>query len=132
LGVTGLVDDAHAALAQLLQNLEMGDGLTGHPAAIPLCPPSPSEHAESRVGDSFSPRIPASIIPSKSLTIELDREVDGRWIAEVPELNVLLSGDSKQDARQRPQSAAREIVRDRIAHGELPSDSANTTFDIAA
>ncbi len=24
------------------------------------------------------------------LTIELDREVDGRWIAEVPELNVLL------------------------------------------
>jgi hypothetical protein len=24
------------------------------------------------------------------LTIELDRELDGRWIAEVPELNVLL------------------------------------------
>jgi len=24
------------------------------------------------------------------LTIELDREADGRWIAEVPELNVLL------------------------------------------
>jgi hypothetical protein len=32
------------------------------------------------------------------LTIELDRELDGRWIAEVPELNVLLYGDSKQDA----------------------------------
>jgi hypothetical protein len=30
--------------------------------------------------------------------IELDREVDGRWIAEVPELNVLLYGDSKQEA----------------------------------
>ena len=27
------------------------------------------------------------------LTIELDREVDGRWIAEVPELNVLLYGE---------------------------------------
>ena len=26
------------------------------------------------------------------LTIELDREVDGRWIAEVPELNVLVYG----------------------------------------
>jgi len=24
------------------------------------------------------------------LTIELDRETDGRWIAEVPELNVLI------------------------------------------
>jgi predicted RNase H-like HicB family nuclease len=58
------------------------------------------------------------------LTIELDREVDGRWIAEVPELNVLLYGDSKQDAIQRAQSAAREIVLDRIAHGELPPDSA--------
>ena len=66
------------------------------------------------------------------LMIELDREVDGRWIAEVPELNVLLYGDSKQEAIQRAQSAAREIVLDRIAHGELPPDSANAKFDIAA
>jgi predicted RNase H-like HicB family nuclease len=66
------------------------------------------------------------------LTIELDREVDGRWIAEVPELNVLLYGATKQDAIQRAQSASREIVLDRIAHGELPPDSANAIFDIAA
>jgi len=66
------------------------------------------------------------------LTIELDREVDGRWIAEVPELNVLLYGDSKQDAIQRAQAAAREIVLDRITHGELPADSANATFDVDA
>ena len=66
------------------------------------------------------------------LTIELDREVDGRWIAEVPELNTLLYGASKRDAIQRAESAAREIVLDRIAHGELPPDSANATFDIAA
>ena len=66
------------------------------------------------------------------LTIELAREIDGRWIAEVPELNVLLYGDTKQEAIQRAQSAAREIVLDRIAHGELPPDSANAIFDIAA
>ena len=66
------------------------------------------------------------------LTIEFEREVDGRWIAEVPELNVLVYGDSKPDAIQRAQSAAREIVLDRIAHGELPPDSANAVFDIAA
>jgi predicted RNase H-like HicB family nuclease len=66
------------------------------------------------------------------LMIELDRELDGRWIAEVPELNVLLYGDSKQDAIQRAQSAAREIVLDRIAHGDLPPDSANAIFDVAA
>jgi predicted RNase H-like HicB family nuclease len=66
------------------------------------------------------------------LTIELDREIDGRWIAEVPELNVLLYAASKQDAIQRAQSVAREIVLDRIAHGELPPDSANAVFDVAA
>ena len=66
------------------------------------------------------------------LTIELDREVDGRWIADVPELNVLLYGDSRQDAIERAQLAAREIVLDRIAHAELPPESANATFDIAA
>jgi hypothetical protein len=30
-----------------------------------------------------------------NLTIELDREVDGRWIADIPELNILLYGNSK-------------------------------------
>ena len=66
------------------------------------------------------------------LTIELDREADGRWIADVPELNVLLYGGSKQDAIERAQSAAHEIVADRIAHGELLPDSAYAVFDIAA
>ena len=66
------------------------------------------------------------------LTIELDREVDGRWIAEVPELNVILYGDSRQDAIQKAQAAAREILLDRIAHAELPPNSADATFDIAA
>jgi predicted RNase H-like HicB family nuclease len=66
------------------------------------------------------------------LPIQLDNEVDGRWIAEVPELNILLYGDSKQDAIQRVQSAAKEIVLDRIAHGELPPESARPMFDIAA
>ena len=66
------------------------------------------------------------------LTIELDREVDGRWIAEIPELNVLLYGDSKEDAIQGAQSAAREIVLDRIAHGEVPPDSAKARYVFAA
>ena len=64
--------------------------------------------------------------------IKLDQETDGRWIAEVPELNVLLYGNSKLDAIRRAESAAREIVRDRIAHGDLPPDSANAVFDVAA
>jgi predicted RNase H-like HicB family nuclease len=66
------------------------------------------------------------------LTIELDRETDGRWIAEVPELNVLLYGESRQDAIARAEAASREIVLDRIAQGEFPPDSAKTSFDVAA
>ena len=66
------------------------------------------------------------------LSIELDREVDGRWIAEVPELNFLLYGNSRQDAIERAQAAAREIILYCIADGELPPDSANAVFDIAA
>jgi predicted RNase H-like HicB family nuclease len=66
------------------------------------------------------------------LRIELGREVDGLWIAEVPELNIILYGDSKQDAIQKAQAAAREILLDRIAHAELPPESADATFDVAA
>jgi len=58
--------------------------------------------------------------------------VDGRRIAEVPELSVLRYGASKQDAIERAQSAAREVLFDRIEHGELPPDSADAVFDIAA
>lgn len=60
------------------------------------------------------------------------KEVDGRWIAEVPELNILLYGESRQDAVERAQSAASEILLDRISHGELPPDSGEATFDVAA
>jgi predicted RNase H-like HicB family nuclease len=63
-----------------------------------------------------------------NLTVALAHEVDGRWIAEVPELNVLLYGESEQDAIQRAQSSAREILLDRISHGELPPDSIDVKF----
>ena len=66
------------------------------------------------------------------LTIEFDLEADGRWIAEVPELNILRYGESKQDAMMKAKSAAREILLDRVSRAELPPDSANATFDVAA
>ena len=65
-------------------------------------------------------------------TIELDREDDGRWIADIPELNVLLYGDTRDEAVEKAQSAAREIIADRIAHGELPDSAANPVFAVAA
>ena len=57
---------------------------------------------------------------------------DGRWIAEAGELNVILYGESQQDVPQRAQSAAREIVLDRIAHRDLFPHSADAVFGVAA
>ena len=66
------------------------------------------------------------------LTIELDRETDGRWIADIPELNILVYGDTRDAAIQAAESAAREIIRDRIARGTLPVEAANPSFAVAA
>jgi predicted RNase H-like HicB family nuclease len=59
-----------------------------------------------------------------NLTIELDRETDGRWIAEVPELNVLIYGSGRDEAIRKAETAAMEIIADRIQQGTLPPDAA--------
>jgi predicted RNase H-like HicB family nuclease len=69
---------------------------------------------------------------SMRFVIELDREEDGRWIADIPELNVLLYGDTRDDAIQNAKCAALEIIADRIARGELPVAAANPEFAVAA
>jgi predicted RNase H-like HicB family nuclease len=66
------------------------------------------------------------------LTIELDRETDGRWIADVPELNILLYGSTREEAVLRAEDAARLLIADKIAHGELPPAAANPHFAVAA
>jgi len=39
-------------------------------------------------------------------TVTFDRETDGRWIAEVEELGVLVYGDTRDDAYARAKAAA--------------------------
>ncbi len=67
-----------------------------------------------------------------NLTIELEREVDGRWIADVPELNILVYGNSRDAAVEAAQRAACEIIADRIARGALPAEAAHPRFAVAA
>jgi hypothetical protein len=64
--------------------------------------------------------------------IELEREVDGRWIADIAELNVLLYGSPGEEAVRKAQDAARDIISDRIEHGELPAQAASPVFAVAA
>lgn len=53
-----------------------------------------------------------------SLTIELEQEEDGRWIAEVPSLpGVLVYGQSRQEAIDRVQALALRVLADRLEHG---------------
>jgi len=59
-----------------------------------------------------------------NLTIELDREEDGRWIAETLELpGFMCCGQTRDEAISNAERLAIEVIADRIAHGELQSSS---------
>lgn len=52
-------------------------------------------------------------------TVELEREEDGRWIAEVPELpGVMAYGDTPDEAMRRAEVLALRVLADRLEHGE--------------
>ena len=63
------------------------------------------------------------------VSIELDREDDGRWIAEAPELpGVMAYGDTREDAISNTERLAVEVIADRIKHDELPPSALNVSF----
>jgi predicted RNase H-like HicB family nuclease len=53
------------------------------------------------------------------LTVNLEIEDDGRWIAEVPELpGVLVYGQDQDDALTKAKALSLRVLADRIEHGE--------------
>ncbi len=55
-------------------------------------------------------------------TFEVEKESDGRWIAEVPELpGVLAYGQTQEEAIAKAQALALRVVADRLEHGEAQS-----------
>jgi predicted RNase H-like HicB family nuclease len=53
------------------------------------------------------------------MRIEIEREEDGRWIAEVPELpGVVAYGATVDEARAKAAALALRVIADRIEHGE--------------
>jgi predicted RNase H-like HicB family nuclease len=65
------------------------------------------------------------------LTIELDREEDGRWIAEALELpGVMCYGQTRDEAISNAERLAIEVIADRIAHGEMTSAALAVSFSI--
>jgi len=53
------------------------------------------------------------------MTIEVERETDGRWIAEVVELpGVMLYAPTRDEAIARVKILALRVLADRLEHGE--------------
>ena len=53
------------------------------------------------------------------MKIEIEREEDGRWIAEIQELpGVMVYGDSRKEAISKAEALALRVLADRLEHGE--------------
>jgi predicted RNase H-like HicB family nuclease len=52
-------------------------------------------------------------------SIECEREEDGRWLAEVPELpGVMAYGSTAEEAQAKAQVLALRVLAERLEHGE--------------
>ena len=66
------------------------------------------------------------------LTVEVEREEDGRWIAEIPDLaGVLAYGESRDQAIARAEALALRVLADRLEHEEAGPDLVSVSFRAA-
>ena len=64
--------------------------------------------------------------------VELEREDDGRWIAEVIDLpGVLAYGATQDEAQARVQALALRVVAERLEHGEAGPQLLDISFRAA-
>ena len=75
---------------------------------------------------------PRSRLPRMILRLDIERETDGRWLAEVLELpGVLAYGASEQEAKAKAQALALRVLADRLEQGEAASDLTGISFAAA-
>jgi predicted RNase H-like HicB family nuclease len=61
--------------------------------------------------------------------MEIDREADGRWIAEIPDLpGVMVYGTSRNEALARAKALALRVIADRLEHGEALPELSDISF----
>ena len=52
-------------------------------------------------------------------SVEIEREDDGRWVVEIPELaGVMAYGTTRDEAVTRAKALAFRVLADRLEHGE--------------
>jgi predicted RNase H-like HicB family nuclease len=53
------------------------------------------------------------------MRIDIEREADGRWIAEIPDLpGVMCYGHTRQEALSKAKALALRVLADRLEHNE--------------
>jgi predicted RNase H-like HicB family nuclease len=67
-----------------------------------------------------------------TFTIELEREEDGRWLAEVPALaGVMCYGQDRDEAVAKVQALALRVIAERLEQREAPAEFLNVSFKAA-
>ena len=70
---------------------------------------------------------------SMSIAIELEREEDGRWLADVPALpGVMAYGADREEALRAVQALALRVIADRLEQGEPVPEALLGAFHVAA
>ena len=66
------------------------------------------------------------------MNIEIEREEDGRWIAEVMDLpGAMVYGATREEAVAKVKALALRILADRVEHGE-PTPEVARVFEVPA
>ncbi len=66
------------------------------------------------------------------MRIELEREEDGRWLTEIPELpGVMAYGHTQEEALAKVKALALRVMADRLEHGEAIPELVDV-FSVAA
>jgi len=67
-----------------------------------------------------------------TFAVEVEKEADGRWLAEVSALpGVMAYGASEVEAKAKVQALALRVVADRLEHGEADPELLTITFAAA-
>ncbi|MBS0213369.1 MAG: type II toxin-antitoxin system HicB family antitoxin [Proteobacteria bacterium] len=67
------------------------------------------------------------------LTLEIEREEDGRWLAEVPQFpGVMAYGTTSDEARSRAEVLALRVLAERLVQGEAVPVAINFALPAAA
>ena len=69
---------------------------------------------------------------STVFTIEIEEEVDGRWIADVVEIpGAMAYGRTQEQAIAKAQAIALRVLAERLEHGEAETEFASGSFQAA-